>query len=109
MFLITLLVIGTSVFYFIFQNEQRFWQERQVEAALQASETVTEFVQRVEDTLHMVGSLEKSELLANPRLLDRLLQRKQQLAGVTMHLSRLRRQHMHYWILRRSKRTRFRK
>lgn len=74
MFLITLLVIGTSVFYFIFQNEQRFWQERQVEAALQASETVTEFVQRVEDTLHMVGSLEKSELLANPRLLDRLLQ-----------------------------------
>lgn len=73
MFLITLLGIGTSVFYFIFQNEQRFWRERQAEAAWQASETVTGFIQRVEDTLHVVGSLEKSDLLANPRLLDRML------------------------------------
>ena len=36
MFLITLLLIGASVFYFIFQNEQRTWQERQVEAARHA-------------------------------------------------------------------------
>ena len=73
MFLITLIVIGTSVFYFTYRNEQRFWQAWQVNAAQHAGEAITSFVQRIEDTLGMVGALRREELVNNPEALPRLL------------------------------------
>ncbi len=73
MFLITLLAIGTGVFYFISQNEQHAWQGRQGEAARHAGDTVVVFVQRMEDTMSLVSSLQRDELIANPQLMPRLL------------------------------------
>jgi signal transduction histidine kinase len=74
MLLVTLLVIGTSVFYFISQNEQDAWQGRQGEAARHAAEIVAAFIQRTQVALTLVGLLERGTLVAEPRVMNDLLQ-----------------------------------
>jgi signal transduction histidine kinase len=74
MMLVTLLVIGTSVFYFIFQTEQRTWRGRQMEAARFAAETVATFIQHTRSTLAIVSLVERDDLIVEPRIMDELLQ-----------------------------------
>ncbi len=73
MILVTLLVIGSSVFYFISQNEQRTWQGRQGEAARHAAETVDTFLLNTEQTLNLVGLLDNETQLMQPEVLDGFL------------------------------------
>ncbi len=72
--LLTLLVIGTSVFYFIFQNEQYAWQGRQGEAARHAGETVTTFIQHAQEVLILTSLPRRDLLVAEPQILDNFLQ-----------------------------------
>ncbi len=73
-FLITLLIIGAGVYYFILQNEQRTWQGRQQEAAASAGDIVSTFVKRAEDTLGLTGSFHRNDLIANPQVSAQLLE-----------------------------------
>jgi two-component sensor histidine kinase/HAMP domain-containing protein len=74
MLLITLLVIGPSVFYFIFSNEQQTWQGRQTEAARYAAEIVGAFIERTQNVLNLVSLMEPDYLVAEPRMIDDFLQ-----------------------------------
>lgn len=73
MLVITLVVIGLEVIYFVYDNEQRTWQGRQAEAARYASEIVASFLEGTKNTLHLVGLLEQEELQAQPQLMTNLL------------------------------------
>jgi PAS domain S-box-containing protein len=73
MLLVTLLVIGTSVFYFILEKEDRTWQGRKGEAARFAAETVAAFIQRIQEDLVFVSLLEADILEARPQIMDDLL------------------------------------
>lgn len=68
-FLVTLLLIGAGVYYFIYQNEQIFWQSRQQDAANSAAEIVTSFIQRTEDGVRLVGSIDRADLIKNPQIM----------------------------------------
>lgn len=68
-FLVTLLLIGAGVYYFIYQNEQIFWQSRQQDAANNAAEIVTSFIQRTEDGVRLVGSIDRADLIKNPQIM----------------------------------------
>lgn len=72
--LLTLLVIGASVFYFISLNEQQVWQNRQTEAAHYSGQVVSAFMQRMKDTLTLVAGLRPTDLTNNPQVLADLLQ-----------------------------------
>ncbi len=72
--LIMLFVIGISVFYFIYKNEQRSWQGRQGEAARYTGEIVATFIERTKNTLIMVSLLNRYYLTAEPQMMDDLLQ-----------------------------------
>lgn len=72
-FLVTLVIIGASTYYFIHQNEQRTWQERQTEAANSASEIISTVRERAEDTLRLAGSLHRHDLIENPQIMPGLL------------------------------------
>jgi len=73
MLLITLIIIGASVYFFILENERRSWEGRQGEAARFAAETVAAFIQRTQDKLVTVSLLDPETLVANPNLLKNIL------------------------------------
>lgn len=70
---VSLLVIATSVLYFVNRTEQAAWQGRQSEAARNAGQTVSAFVQRVEDTLAMFSALDHAYVESNPMVTQALL------------------------------------
>jgi len=72
--LVTLLVIGAGVSYFVFLTEQKAWQGRQGEAARNAVETVAAFIQHLEDSLTLVSLLDYDYLTAEPQVMHDLLQ-----------------------------------
>jgi len=72
--LVTLLIIGAGVSYFVFLTEQEAWQGRQGEAARYAVETVEAFIQNLEDSLTMVSLLDRDYLTAEPQVIHNLLQ-----------------------------------
>ncbi len=74
MLLVTLLVIGAGVFFFISQNETRTWQERQGESARHAAETVATFIKRMQDMLIIVGSFEPKILIEEPQVMETLIE-----------------------------------
>ncbi len=73
MLLVTLLVIGASVFLFISKNEQITWQGRQREAARYAGQAVASFIQRIQDTLSLVSLLERETLEADAQVMGDFL------------------------------------
>ena len=73
--LVTLLIIGAGVSYFVFLTEREAWQGRQEEAARNAVQTVVTFIQRIEDSLTLVGLLDRDYLAAEPQVMRDLLQR----------------------------------
>ncbi len=73
--LATLLIIGAGVSYFVFLTEREAWQGRQEEAARNAVQTVVTFIQRIEDSLTLVGLLDRDYLAAEPQVMRDLLQR----------------------------------
>ena len=75
--LATLLFIGLGVFWFIAQNEETTWQERQAEAARYAAETVATFITRIQDTLVVVSQLDKDVLIENPDTLYQMLEQNE--------------------------------
>ncbi len=74
MLMITLVVIGLEVIYFIYNNEQRTWQGRQSEATRYAGEIVAAFLEGAQNTLRVVSLLEGEQLRAQPQLMTDLLQ-----------------------------------
>ncbi len=72
--LVTLLIIGAGVSYFVFLTEQKAWQGRQGEAARNAVETVAAFIQHLEDSLTLVSLLDRDYLTAEPHVMRDLLQ-----------------------------------
>ena len=74
MLMITLVVIGLEVIYFIYNNEQRTWQGRQSEATRYAGEIVAAFLEGTQNTLRLVSLLEGEQLRAQPQLMTDLLQ-----------------------------------
>jgi GAF domain-containing protein/HAMP domain-containing protein len=75
MLLITLLVIGTSVFLFISANEQRAWKGRQEEAAHYAGERIAAFMRLVQDSLSVVGLGQSDILGRDSQVLSEVLER----------------------------------
>ncbi len=73
--LIALLFGGASILYFVFLTEQEAWQGRQEEAVNSASKTVVAFVQRVEDTLVLAGSLDRAQTAEQAQNIQTLLKR----------------------------------
>lgn len=73
MLLLTLVIIGASVYYFILENEHHSWEGRQGEAARFAAETVAAFIQRTQDKLVTVSLLDPEILAADPALLKNIL------------------------------------
>ena len=73
-FLLTLIVIGTSMYYFIYKNEQQLWRGRLNEAALSSGETVTAFMTRMQDTLHLAGALPPRLVTSDPQVMSSLLE-----------------------------------
>lgn len=71
--LMTLLVIGVGVYYFILTTEQRTWRQRQDEAARYAAEVVSTFMERTVSSLNAAGLLDADLLAVQPNLLDQLL------------------------------------
>ena len=64
--LVTLLVIGVGVYYFILNTEQRTWRQRQDEAARYAAEVVSTFMERTVSSLNAVGLLDADLLAVHP-------------------------------------------
>ncbi|MCB9100640.1 MAG: cache domain-containing protein, partial [Anaerolineales bacterium] len=71
--LMTLLIIGVGVYYFILTTEQRTWRQRQDEAARYAAEVVSTFMERTVGSLNAAGLLDADLLAIQPNLLDQLL------------------------------------
>lgn len=72
MFLVTLLVLGVSVYWFVSQNEQLTWQGRQQEAARYAAETVAVFIHRVQEQLIAASILDLDDVQHKPKLFDKI-------------------------------------
>src|SRR3954471_1943465 len=72
--LVTLFIIALSVLFFVNRTEQAAWQGRQSEAARNAGQTVSAFVNRVEDTLMMLSVLDHEYVANNPQVTQALLQ-----------------------------------
>lgn len=73
MLVVTIFVIGTTVLFFIYRNEQQSWQGRQAEAARYAATTVSAFILRSQNMLTLVSLLNPESLSNSPELLDDLL------------------------------------
>ncbi|MCB0163733.1 MAG: cache domain-containing protein, partial [Anaerolineae bacterium] len=71
--LMTLLVIGVGVYYFILTTEQRTWRQRQDEAARSAAEVVSTFMERTVSSLNAASLLDADLLADQPHLLKQLL------------------------------------
>ena len=72
--LIVLLVAGGGVLFFTFLTEQQAWQGRQAEAARSAGEKVSAFLQSVETSLKLIGSVDATYLETQPQMMHDLLQ-----------------------------------
>jgi GAF domain-containing protein len=72
--LITLFVIGASVFLFISASEQQAWQGRQGEAARYAGERVAAFMRLVQDSLSLVGLGRSDTLVEDSQILSDVLE-----------------------------------
>ena len=72
--LIVLLVAGGGVLFFTFLTEQQAWQGRQAEAARSAGEKVSAFLQNVEASLKLIGSVDATYLENQPQMMHDLLQ-----------------------------------
>ncbi len=72
-FLAVLLVNGVTLFYLISQGEQLLWQDRQVEAARLAANTVADFVRQMHNSLVLAGLPDQDTIEATPQLVDDLL------------------------------------
>jgi len=75
MLLASLVVIGTSVFYFIAQHEERSWETRQKDAARQAARIVDAFVGRTRDALVFISLLQYDEISSRPQVVRNFLER----------------------------------
>ena len=72
--LLTLLVIEVSVGLIVNSAEQKSWRGRQGEAAQNAAQTVGNFIRRAEDTLALVGLVDRSYLEQKTRAMQEWLQ-----------------------------------
>lgn len=70
----TLILFSLSVFFFVNRTENAAWQGRQAEAARNAAGTVSSFIQRVEDTLTVLGVVEPDHHVTDPDELRALLE-----------------------------------
>lgn len=73
MTLAMLLFTGIGIIALTRRVEQEAWRGRQGEAARSAAQTVAAFIQRIEDTLILISSLDRDELAAQPEVIRRLL------------------------------------
>jgi PAS domain S-box-containing protein len=64
--LVTTVTLAVMIVTFVFRTEQRSWQGRQGEAALNAAATVRTFVQRAVDTLALTALWGRDELITEP-------------------------------------------
>jgi diguanylate cyclase (GGDEF)-like protein/PAS domain S-box-containing protein len=78
----TLIIFSLSVFYFVNRAESTSWRGRQSEAARSAAATISGFIQRVEDALRVVGTVEPDHLASDPKELDTLLMQNQSLLEI---------------------------
>ena len=72
--LITLFVIGASVFLFISVKEQQAWQARQGEVAHYAGERIAAYMRRVQDSLSLVGLGQSDTLAGDSQILSGALE-----------------------------------
>jgi signal transduction histidine kinase len=71
--LMTLFIIVTSVFYFTYKNEQRFWDGRQQETARHAAKTVEELIEYTFNTMAMVSMIELDQQAQQLQVIDDLI------------------------------------
>ena len=69
----TLIIFALSVVYFVNRTESEAWRSRQGEAARNAAGTVGGFVQRVQDSLTIIGAVEPDQLVSDQGELTGLL------------------------------------
>ena len=81
-FLLTFVVIGIAVYSFISRKDFQTWQGRQQEAASSASQIVSSFIERTEDTLAMAGLLHQQDSSEDSQVVSELLQRNQALLEI---------------------------
>jgi HAMP domain-containing protein len=65
--------MGADVLLFVSQSEQAIWQDRQREAAIYTSETVADFLSRIQDYMSLAGSLPSAQMAEKPDILQRYL------------------------------------
>jgi two-component sensor histidine kinase/HAMP domain-containing protein len=80
--LLALLVIGAGIFLLTAWIERQSWQDRQGEVAHHTGEAVAAFVQRVHDSLSVVGALGQDTLEAEPGVMASLLRQNDVLSEV---------------------------
>ena len=78
----TLIIFSLSAFYFVNETESASWRGRQSEAARGAAATVSGFIERVEDALRVVGTVEPDHFVSDPAELDTLIMQNQSLLEI---------------------------
>ncbi|HEY0737919.1 MAG TPA: cache domain-containing protein [Herpetosiphonaceae bacterium] len=71
--LVTLIVVGLGVYRLIARTEQRLWQARQGETAANAAANVAGFLEHTQNTLNMIGVLDRRYLEESPGVLQAIL------------------------------------
>ncbi|MBC7251531.1 MAG: PAS domain S-box protein [Anaerolineae bacterium] len=74
LFLVSLLVLASVVYYSVFRVEQNSWRGRQTEATRHAVETVSDFVQHLADVLATVSLMSLDNLDTAPQVMTTVLQ-----------------------------------
>lgn len=69
----SMILFALSVFYFTYRTESEAWRGRQSEAARNAAGIVSGFIQRVKDSLTVVGIVEQDQHVADSNELQSLL------------------------------------
>jgi len=69
----SMVLFALSVFYFTYRTESEAWRGRQAEAARNAAGTIGGFIQRVEDTLTILGIVEPDHHATDPHTFRMLL------------------------------------
>ena len=62
--ILMLVAIGTGAYVFVSNSEQASWEERQSEAAGNAAQRISAFLERVDGSLRLVGALDPASLPA---------------------------------------------
>jgi len=75
-------VMGFWIISFVRHAEERAWQNRQQEAAQSASRTVERFIDQVQEYMGLVGSLDRTLLVAHPQVTSNLLSQNQALLEI---------------------------